>query len=362
MGNERHPEIATRLRERIVGGEFFPGERLPSRLELAEQLDVSSGTLQRAIDSLADEGFVEGRGRHGTVVVEHPPFLCNYGILMPCESAPARPLLRSWQSMLEAARQVFAEPPNRLSVFCEGDLQQSMASYQAFLDDVAGHRLAGLIVPAVPVLHLSDLVAGRNGNLPVVTYVGDTFPGVASVRQVTSTSAGILDYLQARGRRRIGQLIPGAWYENPRYEAEFLHPLAKRGMHCERHWLQVVLPQIPQGVHNAAEVLARLPDGPDAIIIHDDNAVQEAIDGIQAAGKRIPEDIVLVARGNFPWPDQYSAPVKRFGVDIMQLVRRAKDYIDACRRGEDPEPIIELDMLEDDVAAVRQLETADLAV
>jgi hypothetical protein len=81
--------------------------------------------------------------------------------------------------------------------------------------------------------------------------------------------------------------------------------------------------------------------------------VQEAIDGIRAAGKRVPEDIELVAWGNFPWPDEYTAPVKRFGVDMMQLVSGAKAYIDACRRGESPEPVIELDVIDEAEAEKR---------
>lgn len=348
MANEKHPEVTALLRGRIAGGEFSPGARLPSRMELIDQFQVSSVTLQRAMDTLVTEGFIEGRGRQGTVVVGHPPFLHHYGLLLPCQSASKQPPLRSWQVLIEVARQVLGRRPNRLSIFYQGDLQQSMSATQAFLGDIAAHRLAGLIVPALPVLHMADLIESGGNGFPLVAYHGGPFLGAATTRcDDQAAAARVLDFLQSRGRTRIGQLVPGAWYENPHYEADFLRTLPGRGMRCERHWMQVLLPQTPQGVRNAAEMLARAPDGPDAIIIHDDNAVQEAIDGIRAAGKRIPEDIELVAWGNFPWPDQYTAPVKRFGVDMMQLVSRAKDYIDARRRGERPEPVIDVDMIDE---------------
>ncbi len=351
MAMEKQTTLTAELREMIAVGDYQPGDRLPTRSGLEARFQVSSVTLQRAMDVLSTEGFIESRGRHGTVVAANPPFMRNYGVLLPCGSEPAHPLLRSWQVIVEVARQVLGRHPNRLSIFYHGDLQQSISAYQTFLGDITSHRLAGLIVPSLPVLHLPDLVEGSNGHLPIVTYAGQSLPGVASVHQATSAAARILDYLHARGRRRIGQLIPGAWYENPMYENEFLRSLPERGMRCERHWLQVLLPQAPQGVRNAAELLARVPDGPNAIIIHDDNAVQEVIDGIQAAGKRVPEDIELVAWGNFPWPDQYTAPVKRFGVNMVELVTRAKAYIDACRNGEEPASMIHLHAIDDEQAA-----------
>jgi len=348
-------EVVHSLRRQIVRGRFGLGNRLPSRSALASEFNASLTTVQKAMERLEREGFVRtGARRLGTVVVEQPPHLCHYGLLFPWLATRARPWPRSWQVIAEASRALLETAPGRLSLFDEGDPQKSIASYQTFLDDVSAHRLAGLIVPALPVPHLTDLIRCSGGTLPIVAYASASLPGVASVHQTASAAARILDYLQARGHRKIGQLIPGAWFESPHYEAEFLRPLPQRGMRCERRWLQVLLPQAPQGVRNAAELLAGSPNGPDAIIVHDDNAVQAVIDGIQAAGKRIPDDIELVAWGNFPWPEIYTAPVKRFGVDMMQLVSGAKAYIDACRSGENPEPVIELDACEDDIDRERR--------
>ena len=117
-------------------------------------------------------------------------------------------------------------------------------------------------------------------------------------------------------------------------------------MQSKPRWQQLEVADTPRAMRNVAEILATDPNGPDALILRDDNAVQEVIDGIEAAGKRVGDDIELVAWGNFPWHEEYSAPVKRFGVDMWQFVRRAKRYIDAHRGGENPEPVIELDTME----------------
>ncbi len=59
------------LRERIVNGIYSPGETLPSEAELMSALGVSRITVQRALNTLANEGHVtRARGR-GTTVTEH---------------------------------------------------------------------------------------------------------------------------------------------------------------------------------------------------------------------------------------------------------------------------------------------------
>jgi DNA-binding LacI/PurR family transcriptional regulator len=347
MPSEKHGELAGRIREEIVRGRFAPGKRLPARTQLTKRYDVSSATLQLAMHTLADEGFVTGMERRGTVVAEYPPHLSHYGILFGHEATPEKPWMRSWQAIAEAAREILDQRPNRLSFFYVGDLQRTMASYQAFLDDVAAHRLAGLIVPGVPVPHLADLVAGSGGRLPIVAYSGEVVQeGVATTRETQVSLPTMIDYLATRGRRKIGLVASGAWFERADSTTELENVMAEFGVRSESCWQQVEIPEASRAVRNVAELLARDPDGPDALVLQDDNAVQEAIDGIQAAGKRVGEDIELVAWGNFPWHEEYSAPVKRFGVDMWQFVRRAKRYIDAHRRGEQPEPVIELDTME----------------
>ena len=336
MSKSLESDVARRLRGQIACGRFGGGgQRLPPRSVLAAEFNTSQRTVQEAMVQLEAEGFVRtGARRLGTVVAEHPPCLRHYGLLFPCKPTPEKPWPRNWQAIDVAARKHLDKRPSQLVKFYEGDIQQNLASHRAFLDEVVSHRLAGLIVPALPVPHLADLIASGGGTFPIVAGWEGILPGLTTIRYKGSAAPRMLDYLASRGRRRLGQLVPGAWFEDANYEARFLRPLPERGMRCEPRWIQVILPQAPQGVRNAAELLASIPDGPDAIIVHDDNAVQEVIDGIRAAGKRIPEDIELVVWGNFPWPESYTAPVKRFGVNMEQLILLARRHIDARRRGE----------------------------
>jgi GntR family transcriptional regulator len=54
----------------LIGGRELPiGARLPSVRQLASDLGLAPGTVARTYRELEDAGFVETRGRHGTIVL-----------------------------------------------------------------------------------------------------------------------------------------------------------------------------------------------------------------------------------------------------------------------------------------------------
>lgn len=67
-GQAQYRQLAADLRERIEAGEFRPGDRLPTNVELAEATGVTRVTVQQAIKLLKAEGVVETRRGGGTVV------------------------------------------------------------------------------------------------------------------------------------------------------------------------------------------------------------------------------------------------------------------------------------------------------
>ena len=58
------------LRRRIDGGEWQPGEALPSTAVLADHYDVSRALVGNAIKALTAEGKLVTRPRWGTFVAE----------------------------------------------------------------------------------------------------------------------------------------------------------------------------------------------------------------------------------------------------------------------------------------------------
>lgn len=56
------------LREKIISGNFEPGDRIPTELELIEEYGVSRITVRQALQALAEEGLIERKQGRGTVV------------------------------------------------------------------------------------------------------------------------------------------------------------------------------------------------------------------------------------------------------------------------------------------------------
>jgi DNA-binding transcriptional MocR family regulator len=64
----RSAALADTLRALVVDGRLLPGTRLPSTRDLATELEVSRGSVQRAFSRLDDAGYITARTGAGTVI------------------------------------------------------------------------------------------------------------------------------------------------------------------------------------------------------------------------------------------------------------------------------------------------------
>ncbi|RXR25890.1 GntR family transcriptional regulator [Oerskovia turbata] len=62
-------QIRTQVSRLVASGQLRPGARLPAIRDLATDLDIARGTVNKAYDALARDGLVETLGRHGTIVL-----------------------------------------------------------------------------------------------------------------------------------------------------------------------------------------------------------------------------------------------------------------------------------------------------
>lgn len=87
-------QIADSIREQIGSGELTPGGMVPSELALAEQHNVSRGTVRAALGVLVDEGLIEVMPGQGRRVVGDPVTAS----LNTAWERVARPLQRALES------------------------------------------------------------------------------------------------------------------------------------------------------------------------------------------------------------------------------------------------------------------------
>ena len=64
--------IADDLREKIQAGRWQVGDPLPTMADLQAQYGVAKGTIQNAVNQLADEGLVTTRSGSGIYVAAPP--------------------------------------------------------------------------------------------------------------------------------------------------------------------------------------------------------------------------------------------------------------------------------------------------
>ena len=69
-GQSRYGKLALALRDRIVQGEWTPGDVIPSESSLAQSYGVALGTIRQALALLVEDGVLQRRHGKGTFVTK----------------------------------------------------------------------------------------------------------------------------------------------------------------------------------------------------------------------------------------------------------------------------------------------------
>lgn len=335
----RTDEARRRLVEWIVQGRWEPGDRLPTHVELLEELGVSRSTLQSALGILKEEGFVRTRRRSGSFVAEHPPHLFHYALAFPQSRERSRENAFHRRLAEMAGRISREEEDRQIRTFYEINPHADSAHYRRVLEDARHHRIAGLVLVMEPEqVRRTPLV--REVEVPVVVVGKPTkVAGLLHVNLDTDHYLEkALDYLKKRGRERIALLTHAGLAD----EVEtFERCVEERGMTTHPWWMQITGLEAAAYVANTAHLLMKCeePARPDGLLIRDDNLVDSAIVGLSAAGMRIGRDLDVVAHANFPVQEESLAPVRRIGYDARQIIRRALELIDEANADEEVPPV-----------------------
>jgi GntR family transcriptional regulator len=93
-----YQQIKALIMRGLQGGEWKPGEAIPSELELAARFKVSQGTVRKAIDELAAENLLVRRQGKGTFVATHNEEKIQYRFLrlQPEDGGPPLPMQREF--------------------------------------------------------------------------------------------------------------------------------------------------------------------------------------------------------------------------------------------------------------------------
>ena len=66
-----YQQVDNIIRQRLIDGVWEPGDALPSEMQLASELNVSQGTVRKALNDMVAENLLFRRQGLGTFVSEH---------------------------------------------------------------------------------------------------------------------------------------------------------------------------------------------------------------------------------------------------------------------------------------------------
>jgi len=335
-----YQQIADLLRQRILGGDWAPGHRLPTSRSLAEDFGTSQPTVHRAVAGLVEDGFIETRGRAGTYVASAPPHLSRFGIAFLSRPSRHDASWTLFHEALDGESQGAALPNGCRFVRYHGliDHAPTNAAMQELISDVASKRLAGLIlVGQINMLEQETLVI--DPELPRVCLSESEDPRIPSIYyDVDQWVSRAASTLIERGRDRIAHIDFHA-HEGLIHDRRSIDRLqrvaAEHGGMARPEWYLPASTQAPLAVSQMIQVLMSLPKDqrPNGLMVSDDNLLEYAVHGLMTAGVNVGPsgDMELVAHTNYPNRERSLLPVISLGSDVRWVLAKSIELLNQQR-------------------------------
>ena len=336
----KRSRVLSSLKERLRNGRWKPGTQLPTRTELIKTLKISPMTLQLVINDLIRDGFVSSHGRDGTFAAQRPPFVRNFGFVINGPSSERKDWIHYWRVLEVEAKKHF-EDSERQSVFYYGINRPLSTDMDRLRNDIEAQKLAGVFFSDMPRFLFNDLVFGQKHTPLVAVGSKSTEAPQASV-VVLGTDKFFevaLKQIAEAGRRRVGLITP--WEDPRQHVAQFQAISQRMGLKTHPRWCQYAPHSIDgrRWASHAVQAIVAAHERPDALVIFDDNHTESVMSGVLAAGCSVPNDCLVVAHANFPWPVPSPYPLIRIGVDIRRVIQIAVGEIERRQHGEDPQQL-----------------------
>lgn len=242
----------------------------------------------------------------------------------------AQPMaIRSVRGAEEAAR---AGGYGVLVADSQGDSERQEEHILHFME----RRADGLVVfPVGPRTPVVDAVSNAKGSIPTV-LIGQTAAHkvlpTAVVDEVRAVDDAIR-HLAELGHRRIA-IVTSRTYTNQSRGRMFQTSLRRSGMETAP---LVVVEHWPDAIEATRSLLSG-KDRPTAIIAGTHGLAPWVIQGIRAAGCRVPDDVSMIAFGESDWAHAVEAPLSVIAVDFFAHTRDAVALLQRMLKGDESVP------------------------
>lgn len=229
---------------------------------------------------------------------------------------------RFWSALLRAAESWEDVDGFSFRPYFLNDRHLDVPAHRTLCADLADGGLAGVLVVSSPHWLVGSPVL--DADIPRVC-IGSVSPQSVAKYRASYLNMGdsgiepaVLQRFRSAGRKRVAFITHPSYHECP-----WLPCLREIGLETRPEWWLGMSPNYPEGARPIARLLCSWPvaQRPDCMLITDDNLVSYATAGVLDAGVHPPQDMLVAAHANFPYPTHAAFTCLRFGVDVVAMLR-----------------------------------------
>ena len=301
------------LKDQILSSQYNTGDKLPSIRDLAETFEISKTTVNLVIAMLVNEGLLKVREGMGTYVSKEPATVKPLGVMLFDFTSSMRvdtDILSHIQKNINTGYYLnLVDTSNNFTIFIEG-LRRLIKS-----------GVAGLIITPpkgnpTPEEY-AQVLKLLNGQIPV-SFVIREIAGIDADFYSMDLNKGIqkaLEYFSALNRGRMALIK----HDTPKFVNEEMQGIARAStdynITVDSRW---IIDWSDDSEVLTKRLLAVLPEVD--CLIAPDSALYQMRDAIRATGRRIPEDLSIVAINDtvyakmfYPQLTSLAFPVEKIG-------------------------------------------------
>jgi GntR family transcriptional regulator of arabinose operon len=326
----RYAQLISHFREQILDGSLPAGARLPTELDLAEEHQISRGTVRQAMSALVNEGLLERVRGRGTFVRPLPPVATQSPRV--AERRIGLVLAHSSGSQLDLDILIGVEHAAKSRgyqvsfAYAEGNLEELDRDIARLRADL----VAGLIIFPVSDATFDESIWRLSADKIPFVLVDRYFPDLDSDYVVADNASGgyrATEHLLILGHTRVGfvysakgSLLTTSVRDRWQGYRRALHEYGQL-------YDETLVFKWPEGSESdppgSSDQLLLREGRPSAIFAVNDAVALELLRTAQRVGLRVPEDLALIGFDDLNFAVHLSPPLTTVAQPRMDVGLRA---------------------------------------
>jgi LacI family transcriptional regulator len=319
----KYIQLADDFRRKMKAGELGPGQQLPSYAAMKEQHGIAQATLDQVYALLERDGLIiRTRGR-GTFVAEprRTSVAGVIGIVTPGASDQ--------------------HPYYALTVHAIQDTAHGYGLSVLLLNDVSALKITSLD-GVITYNDLNEIMRSLPPGTPKISLIQPSSTALSILADDYGGSLAATEYLLSLGHRRIGFLTGGCQSNADMASRQRLRGyqdgLTRAGITASPEWVRALYgPWTPryqsdfrkQGYQKMIDWLDEgwADLGCTALMVQNDETAAGAVEALEKAGLRVPQDVSVVGFDGTPLKDHFPLRLTTVAVPLREIGQTAVEEL-----------------------------------